>query len=171
MRKRVTFAIAVSLVLIGTVAYAPTAGAGVGASQECTSGVTYGSGQEIPILNSPVTLNLEGGPSGDAAQIIVCYSTTPNGDGSPALAGGSLWLSLDNDDFVCREDANTTVGVFCIAGVRSTFIVIAVDPRVQGTRAPTGVVIGVVEAPACVRDIVVILPTGNLGPYDVGVCP
>ena len=156
-------------VLVAAMALAPTARAGTGPSQECTNGITYWAGMEVPLINTPITLNLEGGTSGDLFHLIVCYSTTPNGDPGPALAGGSVWFAGENDNLICRQDANTTVGVGCVVGWGGGIVVIA-SPRVQSTNLPIGLSVSAVEAPACVRDLVLYTPTGATGPFDIGVC-
>ena len=156
-------------VLSTLLVFAPTAEAGTGPSQECTNGVTYWAGMEIPLIQAPITLNLEGGTSGSLFHLIACYSTTPNGDTGPALAGGSIWFAGENSNLICRQDANTTVGMGCVVGWGGGVIVV-VDPRVQSTSLPIGISFSAITGPACIRDVVVYTPTGPIGPHNVGVC-
>lgn len=158
--------------------WAPGAVAGEGRSDDCTDGSVKPGGTEVPIVTSPVTLNVEAGAE-NGGYVQLCYSTTAEGSGSTAVTGGIIetFPSPNTGHVACHDDTSPTlIGITCETpdpNPASTGLTYSASVRVQDTEvgiAPTGVELGQLDSVVCLRDVAAYTPVGNTEPVDVGVC-
>jgi hypothetical protein len=163
-------AIVLALVLAGGAAPAE---AGQGASEVCDDDIAAGT--EVPLVHNPITFDLEGGITG-TTYLQVCYSTTAYGSDAPAVTGGMIQVDVGRGRVVCVPDSSSiVVAVTCStddADPASAGSQVTVTVRIQEdtTTVPVGAEAGVPGSPACLRGFTVFGPTGQVGPFNVGIC-
>ena len=109
MRIRALFVAAASAALVPVLA--PAALAGTSYSTWCSDGA-IGSGREIPILTSPITVGAEvlNSPTDLTHQTIsICFSDTPVGTPSN-VSGGIIQLIVDTNTSTATPSAFVTLG-------------------------------------------------------------
>jgi hypothetical protein len=123
-RHLLTITAAGGLAAAGLALAAPThvlAGPANSASTVCDDHAGAIEGTEVTILDSPITLALEVGGSGNnlSGHAQLCWSTTPEGSSGPELSGGSIALDAPGfnapgtDSVNCYPDPATPVAASC----------------------------------------------------------
>ncbi len=157
MRNRGNILGAAVLALLSVLSFAGPARAGIGPSTWCDDG----AGTETPIISDPVTFNIETGTGPD---VNICYSTTEAGDGSVAVTGGRLSVTLGTGGIVCEPDTSPAlVTVDCAVDINTVRVTLTVQGDTIGIEFD-------IDDVVCLRDVVVTTPTGSTSPLDIGAC-
>lgn len=176
--RRLTGCVTIALFAAALPVWAPGAVAGEGWSEGCTDGSTKPGGTEIPIVSSPVTLNLEAGVD-NGGYVQVCYSTTAEGSSAPAVTGGMVetFPAPYTGHIACHDDDSPTlVAIECQTqdpNPSSTGLTYSASVHAQDLEvgiAPTGAELGQLDSVVCLRDVAVYTPVGSTGPVDLGAC-
>lgn len=170
VRHRSRSLVALALMALCAGGLGSAAHAGQGVSMWCNDGASLG-GTYVQVIDDPVTLNAEVGAS--PAFVELCYSTTPRGNGAPAVTGGRVYAT--ESGIVCTSDGSPVVlAVTCelpldpdvTRPTRITSVTVRVQHLVVGAQAGH-----VHPAPLCLRNVVVYTGTSSIGPFGLGACP
>jgi hypothetical protein len=175
MHKRIRVAAVAAAFIVGVLAM-PAQG-GQGASTVCDDGT--GPGMEVPLVHDPVTFDIEVGTTGPT-YLNVCYSTTPFGNGAPAVTGGVIGINLSTESVYCTPDTTPIVlAVSCSTtdpNPASPGKTVSVSIRIQHLTVGTGPLGAEVGSPdttagqVCLRGFTIYGPTGVIGPFNLGAC-
>lgn len=166
MKPRMSIALLGSLLMV--VMAGSVAQAGQGVSMWCNDGASLG-GTYIQVIDDPVTLNAEVGAA--PAFVELCYSTTPRGNGAPAISGGRVYATQSG--IVCTSDSSPIVlAVSCELPLdpdvmrpgRLTSVTVRLQHLVVGAQT------GQLEIPLCLRNVVIYTGTSSIGPFGLGAC-
>lgn len=116
----------------------------------CSDGIHYGTGQELTLLTSPITVQVEYGvqtAQPGFAYVQVCFSDTPPGQPS-RLTGGLLKVQIDTDTRTASPGAG--VGVACVPDLGGPGVFPVCSEAVGVALAPGDVAISTPPSSICI---------------------